>query len=198
MLDSAGLRGAGSRRELEGLGEHRRGSHHQPTTHRGQVTINKSRLTLKSDLNSLVFIPVARVLCSSPEMLSRSHSKTLESLEVIPQHVGPINMERYHTIRLYLIKVNPKNTPDLQKYIHRGRLLRSRITLSGVWVYSNIILPFFLQACDTPLHPLGRLVETLVAVYRMTYVGVGANRRLLPQAVKEIKSYLYRIFQIVR
>uniref|UniRef100_A0A8P4JY06 Alsin Rho guanine nucleotide exchange factor ALS2 b n=1 Tax=Dicentrarchus labrax TaxID=13489 RepID=A0A8P4JY06_DICLA len=93
----------------------------------------------------------------SPEMLSRSHSRTLESLEVIPQHVGLINMERYHTIRLYLLK-----------------------------------------ACDTPLHPLGRLVETLVAVYRMTYVGVGANRRLLPQAVNEIKSYLNRIFQIVR
>ena len=55
-----------------------------------------------------------------------------------------------------------------------------------------------LQACDTSLHPLGRLLEALVAVYRMTYVGVGANRRLLPQAVKEIKSYLYRIFQIVR
>ncbi|XP_072236137.1 alsin isoform X2 [Leuresthes tenuis] len=93
----------------------------------------------------------------SPETLSRSHSKILESLEVIPQHEGPFTMERYHTIHLYLIK-----------------------------------------ACDTPLHPLGRLVETLVAVYRMTYVGVGANRRLLPQAVKEIKSYLYRIFQIVR
>ncbi|KAM7365714.1 hypothetical protein PAMP_016627 [Pampus punctatissimus] len=93
----------------------------------------------------------------SPELLSRTHSRTLESLEVIPQHVGPITMERYHTIRLYLIK-----------------------------------------ACDTPLHPLGRLLETLVAVYRMTYVGVGANRRLLPQAVNEIKSYLCRIFQIVR
>ncbi|XP_069377256.1 alsin isoform X5 [Paralichthys olivaceus] len=92
-----------------------------------------------------------------PEILSRSHSRTLESLEVIPQHVGPITMDRYHIIRLYLIK-----------------------------------------ACDTPLHPLGRLVETLVAVYRMTYVGVGANRRLLPQAVNEIKSYLNRIFQIVR
>ncbi|XP_035501348.1 alsin isoform X1 [Scophthalmus maximus] len=92
-----------------------------------------------------------------PEILSRSHSRTLESLEVIPQHVGPITMERYYTIRLYLIK-----------------------------------------ACDTPLHPLGRLVETLVAVYRMTYVGVGANRRLLLQAVNEIKSYLNRIFQIVR
>ncbi|XP_078147361.1 alsin [Centroberyx gerrardi] len=98
-----------------------------------------------------------RHIQDSPELLSRSHSRTLESLEVIPQHVGPITMDRYHTIRLYLIK-----------------------------------------ACDTPLHPLGRLIETLVAVYRMTYVGVGANRRLLPQAVNEIKSYLSRIFQIVR
>ncbi|XP_017557690.1 alsin isoform X3 [Pygocentrus nattereri] len=93
----------------------------------------------------------------SPELLSRSHNKTLESLEFIPQHVGPVTLEKYHIIRRYLIK-----------------------------------------ACDTPLHPLGRLVETLVAVYRMTYVGVGANRRLLQQAVNEIKSYLSRIFQIVR
>ncbi|XP_075898354.1 alsin isoform X5 [Nelusetta ayraudi] len=92
----------------------------------------------------------------SPESLSRSHSRTLDSLEV-PQHHGPISMERYSDIRLYLIK-----------------------------------------ACDTPLHPLGRLLEALVAVYRMTYVGVGANRRLLPQAVQEIHSYLGRIFQIVR
>lgn len=98
-----------------------------------------------------------RHIQDSPETLTRSHSRTLESLEVIPQHEGPITMERYHAIRLYLIK-----------------------------------------ACDTPLHPLGRLLENLVAVYRMTYVGVGANRRLLPQAVNEIKSYLNRIFQIVR
>lgn len=55
-----------------------------------------------------------------------------------------------------------------------------------------------LQACDTPPHPLARLLEALVVVYRMTYVGVGANRRLLPQAVKEIKSYLSRILEIVR
>uniref|UniRef100_A0A6Q2YD50 VPS9 domain-containing protein n=1 Tax=Esox lucius TaxID=8010 RepID=A0A6Q2YD50_ESOLU len=95
----------------------------------------------------------------SPELnLSRSHSRTLESLEFIPQqHGGPFSMEKYHTIRQYLVK-----------------------------------------ACDTPLHPLGRLLETLVAVYRMTYVGVGANRRLLQQAVNEIMSYLVRIFQIVR
>uniref|UniRef100_A0A2I3GB83 Alsin Rho guanine nucleotide exchange factor ALS2 n=1 Tax=Nomascus leucogenys TaxID=61853 RepID=A0A2I3GB83_NOMLE len=93
----------------------------------------------------------------SPEILSRSQTQTLESLEFIPQHVGAFSVEKYDDIRKYLIK-----------------------------------------ACDTPLHPLGRLVETLVAVYRMTYVGVGANRRLLQEAVKEIKSYLKRIFQLVR
>uniref|UniRef100_A0A8W4FH95 Alsin n=1 Tax=Sus scrofa TaxID=9823 RepID=A0A8W4FH95_PIG len=93
----------------------------------------------------------------SPEMLSRSQTQTLESLEFIPQHVGAFSVEKYDDIKRYLIK-----------------------------------------ACDTPLHPLGRLVETLVAVYRMTYVGVGANRRLLQEAVKEIKSYLKRIFQLVR
>ncbi|XP_075812552.1 alsin isoform X2 [Microtus pennsylvanicus] len=93
----------------------------------------------------------------SPEILSRTQTQTLESLEYIPQHVGAFSVEKYDDIRKYLIK-----------------------------------------ACDTPLHPLGRLVETLVAVYRMTYVGVGANRRLLQEAVKEIKSYLKRIFQLVR
>ncbi|XP_062948488.1 alsin isoform X3 [Cynocephalus volans] len=93
----------------------------------------------------------------SPEILSRSQTQTLESLEFIPQHVGAFSVEKYDDIKKYLIK-----------------------------------------ACDTPLHPLGRLMETLVAVYRMTYVGVGANRRLLQEAVKEIKSYLKRIFQLVR
>ncbi|EMP24334.1 Alsin [Chelonia mydas] len=92
----------------------------------------------------------------SPELLSRSHTQTLESLEFIPQHVGAFTLEKYENIKKYLIK-----------------------------------------ACDTPLHPLGRLVETLVAVYRMTYVGVGANRRLLQEAVREIKSYLKRIFQLI-
>lgn len=99
-----------------------------------------------------------RHIRDSPEVLSRSHNKTLESLEFIPQlPCGTITMEKFDSIRHYLVK-----------------------------------------ACDTPLHPLGRLLETLVAVYRMTYVGVGANRRLLPQAVNEIKSYLCRIFQLVR
>ncbi|XP_035377796.1 alsin isoform X4 [Electrophorus electricus] len=93
----------------------------------------------------------------SPQMLSRSQCKLLESLEVIPQHRGSVSAQAYDIIRRYLIK-----------------------------------------ACDTPLHPLGWLLETLVTVYRMTYVGVGSNRRLLQQAVEEIQSYLRRIFQLVR
>ncbi|XP_070980319.1 alsin isoform X1 [Oncorhynchus clarkii lewisi] len=93
----------------------------------------------------------------SPELLSRSQSRVLEKLEVIPQHTGPVTAGGYDGIRRYLTK-----------------------------------------ACETPLHPLGGLLETLVTVYRITYIGVGSNRRLLQQAVEEIRSYLIRIFQLVR
>lgn len=44
----------------------------------------------------------------SPGALSRSQCKTLESLEVIPQHVGPVTAEAYDIIRRYLIKVRPR------------------------------------------------------------------------------------------
>lgn len=114
--------------------------------------------------------------------MSPSQSKRLETLDVVPQHAGPISVERYHTICRYLIKVS------------RAGGTLSKVLSSSVSLCSGLTL----QACDTPPHPLARLLEALVAVYRMTYVGVGANRRLLPQAVQEIKSYLKRIFQIVR
>lgn len=52
------------------------------------------------------------------------------------------------------------------------------------------------QACETPLHPLGWLVETLVTAYRMTYVG--SNRRLLRQAVQEVQAYITHFYSIVR
>lgn len=108
--------------------------------------------------NIAVALTTNRRQCKeSPELLSKSHAQTLESLEFIPQHTGAFTLEKYDNIKKYLVK-----------------------------------------ACDTPLHPLGKLLETLVAVYRMTYVGVGANRRLLQEAVREIKSYLKRIFQLIR
>uniref|UniRef100_A0A8C2ZHI7 Alsin Rho guanine nucleotide exchange factor ALS2 n=1 Tax=Cyclopterus lumpus TaxID=8103 RepID=A0A8C2ZHI7_CYCLU len=62
----------------------------------------------------------------------------------------------------------------------------------------NNIRRYLIKACETPLHPLGWLVETLVTVYRMTYVGVGSNRRLLRQAVQELLAYLTHFFCIVR
>lgn len=124
-------------------------------------------------------------------------------MEVIPRHTGPITAERYDAIRLYLIKVNRPTGPHVFSDRRRFKTCQHQNMKKHqqCWEHNPEVFTYFgfnPQACDTPLHPLGRLLETLVAVYRMTYVGVGANRRLLPQAVKEIKSYLNRIFQIVR
>ncbi|XP_024141941.1 alsin isoform X3 [Oryzias melastigma] len=55
---------------------------------------------------------------------------------------------------------------------------------------------YLCKACETPHHPLGWLVETLVTAYRMTYVG--SDRRLLPQAVAEVQAYLTHFYSIVR
>ncbi|XP_065051875.1 alsin-like [Rhopilema esculentum] len=53
-------------------------------------------------------------------------------------------------------------------------------------------------AMNTFGHPLSTLVEGLVEVYRATYVGVGAHRRLLLHAVEEAKSYISRLYTIIR
>ncbi|XP_061579794.1 alsin-like isoform X1 [Cololabis saira] len=63
--------------------------------------------------------------------------------------------------------------------------------------YDNV-RRYLTKACETPHHPLGWLVETLVTAYRMTYVGVGSNRRLLRQAVQELLAYLTHFYSIVR
>ncbi|KAM4731264.1 alsin-like isoform 2-T2 [Anableps anableps] len=63
--------------------------------------------------------------------------------------------------------------------------------------YDNI-RRYLTKACETPHHPLGWLVETLVTAYRMTYVGVGSNRRLLRQAVQELQAYLTHFYSIIR
>ncbi|XP_074515820.1 alsin-like isoform X1 [Sebastes fasciatus] len=57
---------------------------------------------------------------------------------------------------------------------------------------------YLIKACETRHHPLGWLVETLVTVYRMTYVGVGSNRRLLRHGVQEVLAYLIHFYSIVR
>eukprot|EP00794_Sanderia_malayensis_P017360 gene17360-19095_t len=57
---------------------------------------------------------------------------------------------------------------------------------------------YITNAIDTFGHPLNILVEALVEVYRATYVGVGAHRRLLLHAVEEAKSCVARLFSVVR
>ncbi|XP_030830819.1 alsin isoform X3 [Strongylocentrotus purpuratus] len=54
------------------------------------------------------------------------------------------------------------------------------------------------KAFDHPLHPLGRLVDNLVNVYRATYIGVGAHHWLLLYAVTEIHSYVKRLYNLLR
>ncbi|KAF7655197.1 hypothetical protein LDENG_00059690 [Lucifuga dentata] len=99
------------------------------------------------------------------------------------------------------ITTGRRHSPDLSRS-HR-KLLESlefipqhgeTLTVSK---YENI-RRYLIKACETPLHPLGWLMETLVTVYRMTYVGVGSNRRLLKQAVQELQAYLTHFFNIVR
>jgi len=62
----------------------------------------------------------------------------------------------------------------------------------------NEIQSYLAKAIDTYGHPLHTLVEGLVEVYRATYVGVGAHRRLLLHAVEEAKSYVLRLFDVIR
>lgn len=138
---------------------------------------------LRQQLLQLAVSPcLKRALCPSPDLLPEGQGRLGEAVDPLPHHDGRLTAERYHAIRLYLTRVSRQC--DRCLWSLRLHYLRC--------------LCFDLQACDSLPHPLARLLESLVAVYRMTYVGVGANRRLLPQAVKEIKSYLKRIFQIVR
>ncbi|XP_069554738.1 alsin isoform X1 [Brachyistius frenatus] len=103
-----------------------------------------------------IAVTIATARRQSPD-LSRSQSKALECLELIPQFGKAVTTANYDNIRRYLTK-----------------------------------------ACESPHHPLGWLVETLVTAYRMTYVGVGSNRRLLRQAVQEVQAYLTHFYSVVR
>ena len=62
---------------------------------------------------------------------------------------------------------------------------------------ANNLFHFF-QAFDLKRHPLGQLVNRLVDVFRASYVGMGTHRRLLPHAVAETKSFVIRVYSIVR
>ncbi|GFO44565.1 alsin [Plakobranchus ocellatus] len=60
------------------------------------------------------------------------------------------------------------------------------------------IAAYLTKAFDAAQHPLGRLMESVGEVFRASYIGVGAHPRLLPHALQEIRSYVKRIYGIVR
>ncbi|XP_033628839.1 alsin-like isoform X1 [Asterias rubens] len=86
-----------------------------------------------------------------------------------------------------------KVVEDLQKIPSSGQS-KGKITEED---YKSI-QEYLTKAFETSLHPLGSLLENLCVAYRETYIGLGAHRWLLPYAVQEIKSYVKRIYQLVR
>ncbi|XP_005106198.1 alsin isoform X2 [Aplysia californica] len=57
---------------------------------------------------------------------------------------------------------------------------------------------YLAQACDSNYHPLGQLMNTLVNVFRASYIGVGAHPHLLHHAVHEVRSYVRRFYRVLR
>ena len=79
----------------------------------------------------------------------------------------------------------------LQRIPEYGRELLDQQQLGKIETYLQM-------AVDWNAHPLGRMIDQLVDVYRSTYVGVGAHPRLLPHAVEEVHSFVRRIYAYVR
>jgi len=54
------------------------------------------------------------------------------------------------------------------------------------------------QALETSIHPLAQLTDSLVDAFLATYVGIGSHLRLLLHAVDEFKSFVTRLYLIIR
>ena len=86
-------------------------------------------------------------------------------------------------------KLTVNHAVRLQLWVSPNRLSRHK-------AYAAVIL--FWQAFDTKHHPLGQLVNGLIDVFRASYVGMGTHRRLLQHAVAEAKSFVIRVYGLVR
>ncbi|XP_070585714.1 ALS2 C-terminal-like protein isoform X2 [Erythrolamprus reginae] len=56
-------------------------------------------------------------------------------------------------------------------------------------------LSYLQQALGSSLHPLGKLLKTLILVFQSTYSGIGANKHLLRMAQEEVKHYAKKIWE---
>ncbi|XP_032094469.1 ALS2 C-terminal-like protein [Thamnophis elegans] len=57
------------------------------------------------------------------------------------------------------------------------------------------LLSYLQQALGSSLHPLGKLLKTMILVFQSTYSGIGANKHLLKMAQEEVKHYSKKIWE---
>ncbi|XP_077393599.1 alsin-like isoform X2 [Festucalex cinctus] len=107
----------------------------------------------------------------------------------------------WENIAVYISSARRRHSPDLSrsqsKVLECLECIPHHADSVTTTSYDNI-RKYLTKACETPFHPLGWLVETLVTVYRMTYLGVESNHRLLREAVKEVQAYIKHLYDIVR
>lgn len=54
------------------------------------------------------------------------------------------------------------------------------------------------QALTNSLHPLGKLLRTLMLTFQATYTGIGANKHLQGLAQEEVKQHAQEIWAAYR
>lgn len=54
------------------------------------------------------------------------------------------------------------------------------------------------QALSNPLHPLGKLLRTLMLTFQATYAGIGANKHLQELAQEEVKQHARELWAAYR
>ncbi|KAL3854212.1 hypothetical protein ACJMK2_013489, partial [Sinanodonta woodiana] len=88
-------------------------------------------------------------------------------------------------------KVRSVNFEQLEKIPPHGV---SCLTLE----HYKVIKDYLEKAFSASFHPLGKLIEGLVEVFRAAYIGIGAHPRLLFHALSEVQSFIKRLYHTVR
>ncbi|BFZ21760.1 hypothetical protein BsWGS_24799 [Bradybaena similaris] len=89
------------------------------------------------------------------------------------------------------LKVQQKALDGLDKIPTHCMSLLNTETVKEISLYLS-------KAFDCIYHPLGQLMDTLVDVFRASYIGIGAHPRLLHHAIMEMKSYICRLYKVMR
>ncbi|KAK2091027.1 ALS2 C-terminal-like protein [Saguinus oedipus] len=63
---------------------------------------------------------------------------------------------------------------------------------------SKALQPYLRKALSNSLHPLGKLLQTLMLTFQATYAGVGANKHLQELAQEEVKQHAQELWAAYR